>query len=169
MERGKRNHVLLIVLLLVIIGIYIYPFIATWMAIGIVNLPPLFAPDLYRYLNLACLKLIRPGFVENPWFGDIAPITDAIIYNIFGLPLKLFHILSYILGGSLVLTIFIWNIIWTIMIFLSFFWLLNTIKLRQNMNIIFLGLSILLLSDLTSLQSAFCVGLVCPHWMVYRI
>jgi hypothetical protein len=162
LERVKRNQVLLTILLLVIIAIYIYPFIATWITIGIVKLPPLFAPDLYRYLNITRLETINPHYLVNPWFGNIVPKSDIIIYDRFGLPIKLFSILSYTIGDNLVLNLFIWHMFWTILIFLSFIWFFKTLNPKYNFNILMLGLSTLLLIDLTSLQTIFSAWINLP-------
>jgi hypothetical protein len=103
MPRTNNKNLLLGGLCLIITAIYVYPFIATWLTIGIVELPPLFSTDLYRYLNIVNLRFISPGLSVNPWFGTIVPISDVLIYDRFGMPLKLFHIISYIFNNNLTL------------------------------------------------------------------
>jgi hypothetical protein len=101
-----NKRILLTVLCLIITVIYIYPFIATWYTVGIFALPPYFSPDLYRYLNIVNLKFLNNDLLINPWFGTIVPIKDVLIYDRFGLPLKLFHTISLLFGGNLTLTLF---------------------------------------------------------------
>lgn len=122
------------------------------MSIGRVNIPPIFSPDCYRYLNIIKMKYITPNLAINPWFGTQVAINDVIIYSIFGLALKLFYTFNYIVGDKLYFTLFVWNIFWTALIFISLLCFFYAIGLRQKQSIIFLGLSSFLLIDFTSIQ-----------------
>jgi len=139
---------------LIILTIYSYPYLATWVTVGFVNLPPKFSPDLYLYLNLSDLKFLAKGLTISPWYGIPVPAVD-IDYNRFGLAFQAFRILRYIVGGDLSILVLIWNLLWFTLIWLSGIWFFRAICSEPYWPKLAIGLSLLLLVDLTSLRKAF--------------
>src|SRR6516165_10106227 len=56
-------------IVLAIVAIYVFPFLATTSAVGATDVPPLFAPDLSLYLNLSNLQFTGEGDFIDPYYG----------------------------------------------------------------------------------------------------
>ena len=148
-------------LLLVILVLYLYPLAATRAHLGPSPLPPLFAPDLYCYLNLSNPQTVAPHVVANPWYG--LPVPEAATgYGKFGLSFVLFGVLRRLLGGSWWAAVAIWTALWTLLICLAAVWLLRRLLPQGNGMLLGLSTALLLLADLHTLPALLAAWLHLP-------
>lgn len=139
-------------LLLVILVLYLYPLAATRAHLGPSPLPPLFAPDLYLYLNVSNLQAVGQHVVANPWYGLPAP-EAASGYGKFGLSFRVFRGLLHLLGNSWWIAVALWTALWTFLICLAVVWLLRRLLPEGSGLLLGVSTALLLLVDLRALPS----------------
>lgn len=112
-------------------------------ALGPSDLPPIVAPDLTMYLNLASLTPDGKGNVINPYYRIPVPANGAG-YLKFGLAARSFGIINRHVHGHRWLTLFIWNAFWWACISIAAIWLFARFLPSTSQWLIALGVSLLL-------------------------
>ncbi len=100
-----------VVILLVVLAIYSYPYLATSRMLQSRQVPFSFAADLSLYLNLGQLGSSHFQPAVNPYYGT--PMQPGLFgYLTFDLAFRVFGWLETIVGPNLWWTVLIWNWLW---------------------------------------------------------
>lgn len=108
-------------LVLAVLSVYSFPYLATSLTLKSRQVPFAFAPDLSLYLNLS---MIGPSHL-NPYFGTSIQ-TGEIGYMTFDGAFKLFHGVLKVAGNNLWWAVLIWNLFWWIAMCAGALWFLRT-------------------------------------------
>jgi hypothetical protein len=148
---AARSRLIVGVFALIIVAIYACPFYLESRSIGR-QLPPLFAADLYTYLNLSNLTQVSPDTTLNPWYG-VPVSSNSILYKKFGLSFLIFHWLWRAVGSNWFMAVLIWNLVWVLVIFASGLKFFCQIGCDRDPLLLLGSLGLLLLMDLQSLSA----------------
>ncbi len=106
---GSNRRLLNLAIVLVVLTVYSFPYLATSVELKSQQVPFSFAPDLSLYLNLSALGSSH----VNPYFGTPFQ-SGGIGYMTFDTPFKLLAIFVKVVGNNLWRAILIWNVFcWT--------------------------------------------------------
>jgi len=161
-ESSTRSRLMMGGFALLILAIYSCPFCLDARATGR-QLPPLFAPDLYLYLNFSNMKPLSPDTTLNPWYG-ISVSSSTILYKKFGLSFLVFHWFWRAVGSDWFLTVFLWNLVWVLLIFTFGVELFSRLGCDRHPPLLFGSLGLLLLVDLQSLPAVALAWLHFPSF-----
>jgi hypothetical protein len=116
---GNRR-LLNLAIVLVVLSVYTFPYLATTAALKSQQVPFSFAPDLSLYLNLSAMGSSH----VNPYFGT--PLQSGEIgYMTFDTPFKLLAVFVKIAGNNLWRAILIWNVFWWAAMCVGALWFLR--------------------------------------------
>jgi hypothetical protein len=107
----------------VVVALYMAPYLAMWRAMRYSAVPPMLAPDLYLYLTLSQMPVLD-GQMTNPWYG-IQVSAREMPYYTFGRALWLFGRLDAMVG-AVPWSLLLWNAILTALICMTAWWLFRT-------------------------------------------
>ena len=109
-------HTLALAATLAIVALlYAAPYLWTAMRGGSSQLPPVFGPDLYFYLNISRLHASPAGTLLNPWYGVEVP-AGSLAYWKFRSGFAAFNLLRSLLGGHWSVTLLCWSAGWALLI-----------------------------------------------------
>ncbi|MGC2060977.1 MAG: hypothetical protein WA653_22140 [Candidatus Sulfotelmatobacter sp.] len=139
-----RRALLQVASIAFILGIYSFPALKTRAELGSAILPPIFAGDLSMYLNLANLKTLPPGQILNPYYLVPVP-SNGTAYLKFRLGSSLFGAWDKMLGESIWLAMFTWNLFWWASLCVAAIWLFERCLPAHSATIGLMGLGLLML------------------------
>jgi hypothetical protein len=152
---GRRVATLIIVL--AVLAIYSYPYLATTRALQSRQAPYSFAADLSLYLNLAQLGSSH----LNPYYGT--PMQPGGFgYLTFDLAFKVFGWLEDIVHHNLWYTVLVWNWFWWAAICIGALWFFRLILPEDMRRVAWLGTSVLFFFNFGVLKSLLVAWLHLP-------
>ncbi len=115
---GTRR--LTIIIVLAVLSVYNFPYLATTVALQSKQVPPSFAADLSLYLNVSTIGSSH----VNPYFGNVFQTTE-MGYMTFDIAFKLLGLVKKMADDDLWWTILIWNLFWWTAAGVGALWLLR--------------------------------------------
>ncbi len=109
-----------VIVLVVVVGVYSFPYLATTVALKSKLVPFSFAADLPLYLNLS--KIGSSNL--NPYFGTILR-SGEVGYTTFDMAFKLLSFVTKIVGNDLWWAVLVWNLFWWTTMFVGALWFLR--------------------------------------------
>jgi hypothetical protein len=106
-------------MVVVILSVYVFPYLATTIALKSDSVPFSFAPDLSFYLNLS----VRGRSNVNAYFGT--PAHSALGYSTFDLAFRPFALLIRLVHNNLWTATLIWNLFWWTLTCVGAIWFLR--------------------------------------------
>jgi|GEM_PF-6681689 len=147
----KSMNLFIGISVLLMVGIYILPFLLSYSYVKMGPLPLDFSSDVYLYLNYTLLHPSNDGFVMNPWYHVLVP-AEQLTYLKYGL-LNLFSALNAMLSHNLALTLVVWNAVWSLITFLTAFLLFKRISGADNIWALIFGVSLLFFFQISALPT----------------
>ncbi len=138
---------------LLVVLIYMIPFMLTFYHLGFTDIPPIFNSDMYLYLNMTHLSVNDAGNIISPWYGgEMNPAEFD--YGRFSLSFMVFKAIFALCGHSWTLSLIMWNIVWILAIYFSAYYFFKMmLKEQKNLYpIMILALMYLLLVRTTDLK-----------------
>jgi len=114
---GRR---LKLVVVLAVLSVYCFPYLATSATLKSTQVPYSFAADLSLYLNLSKMGLSN----VNPYFGTVSPSSE-FGYVTFNTALRVLGLTTKIAGNDLWWAVLTWNVVWWAAIALGAVWFLR--------------------------------------------
>ena len=141
-----------VVILLIVLAIYSYPYLATTRTLQSRQAPFAFAADLSLYLNLGQLGSAQVQPAVNPYYGT--PMQKGLFgYLTFDLAFRVFGWLENIVGHNLWWTVLIWNWLWWAVIFAGALWFFRLALPEEASSVLWLGISLLFFFNFGVLKS----------------
>jgi len=147
---GRRLATFVIVL--AILAIYSYPYIATTWTLGSKLVPYAFAADLSLYLNLGQLGSSQHQPALNPYYGTPMQ-AGAFGYLTFDLAFRVFGWLENIVHHNLWYAVLMWSWLWWMAICIGAFWFFHLALPEETAPVIYLGVSLLFFFNFGVLKS----------------
>ena len=141
---SARRTVAQVAAVVLILFIYSYPSLKARSDFGPASLPPMFAPDLSLYLNVANAETVAPGQVLNPYYLIPVPARGTA-YLKFRLGAVLFSGWNKLLVGQMWLAMFTWNVFWWVLLCAVALWLFERFSPGGSWKIGIAGLGLLTL------------------------
>ncbi|MGH9504286.1 MAG: hypothetical protein ACRD20_15665 [Terriglobales bacterium] len=141
-----------VVILLVVIAGYSYPYLATTRTLRSRLVPYSFAADPSLYLNLG--QLGSPGHQStlNPYYGTPMP-SGVFGYLTFDLAFRVFGWVENLVNHNLWDAVLIWNWLWWTAIFVGAFWFLRLALPHDRSPVLWLGMSLVFFFNFGILKS----------------
>lgn len=150
-----------VVILLIVLAIYSYPYLATTRTLQSRQVPFSFAADLSLYLNLGQLGSSRLQPAVNPYYGS--PMQLGLFgYLTFDLAFRVFGWLQNIVGHNLWWTVLIWNWLWWAVIFAGALWFFRLALFEKASSVLWLGIGLLFFFNFGVLKSLLVAWLHLP-------
>lgn len=140
-----------------ILSVYSFPYLATSLTLKSQQVPFGFAPDLSLYLNLS---MIGSSHV-NPYFGTPLP-SGEMGYMTFNAAFKLFHAVLKIAGNNLWWAVFVWNLFWWAAMCAGALWFLRTAFLEAQGLFLCLAMSLFFFFNFGVIKSELLAWLKLP-------
>jgi hypothetical protein len=158
---GRRVATLIIVL--AVLAIYSYPYLATSSTLQSRQAPYSFAADLSLYLNLAQLGSSH----LNPYYGT--PMQQGGFgYLTFNVAFKLFGWLENIVHHNLWYTVLVWNWLWLVAIYIGAIWFFRLTLPEDMRPVAWMGTCILFFFNFGVLKSLLLAWLHLPSLTGFR-
>jgi len=155
------RRVATVLILLLVLAIYSYPYLATTRTLHSRQVPFSFAADLSLYLNLGQLGLSHIQPAVNPYYGT--PMHPGLLgYLTFDLAFRVFGWLENIIGHNLWWTVLIWNWLWWGAIFAGALWFFRLALPEETSPVLWLGISLLFFFNFGVLKSLLVAWLHLP-------
>ena len=141
-----------VVILLIVLAIYSYPYLATTRTLHSSQAPFSFAADLSLYLNLGQLGSAHIQPAVNPYYGT--PMQPGLFgYLTFDLAFRVFGWLENIVGHNLWWAVLIWNWLWWGAIFAAALWFFRLALPEEASSVLWLGITLLFFFNFGVLKS----------------
>jgi hypothetical protein len=149
---SSSRRVATLVIVLAILAIYSYPYLATSWTLGSRLVPYEFAADLSFYLNLGQLGSShhQPGL--NPYYGT-AMQAGGFGYLTFDLAFRVFGWLENVLDHNLWCAVLVWSWLWWMAICIGAFWFFRLALPEEAAPVRNLGVSLLFFFNFGILKS----------------
>src|SRR5579862_1239784 len=149
---SSRRRMATFMLVVAILGIYSFPYLATTRYLDSKRVPYLFAADLSLYLNIAQLGSSRQQDLVNSYYGTPMK-AGAFGYLTFDLAFRVFGWVENIVHHNLWCAVLVWNWLWWGAICLGALWFLRLALPQETEPVLWLGISLLLLFNFGILKS----------------
>ncbi len=150
-----------VLVLLIVLAIYSYPYLATTRTLQSSQVPFSFAADLSLYLNLSQLGWLHIQPAVNPYYGT--PMQPGLFgYLTFDLAFKVFGWLENIAGHNLWWSVLIWNWLWWTAIFAGALCFFRLALPEETSPVLWLGISLLFFFNFGVLKSLLVAWLHFP-------
>ncbi len=147
-----KRRMTTVVILLVVLAIYSYPYLATTRTLQSSQVPFSFAADLSLYLNLGELGSAHIQPAVNPYYGT--PMQPGLFgYLTFDLAFRVFGWLENMVGHNLWWAVLIWNWLWWGAIFAAALWLFRLALPEETSSVLWLGITLLFFFNFGVLKS----------------
>jgi hypothetical protein len=146
LPKSQRNVCIFLVLL--ILAVYSFPYLATSVALKSETTPFSFAPDLSFYLNLS----LAGSSNLNCYFGT-AMQPGGLGYSTFDLAFRAFGFLLKVVGGNLWQAALIWSLLWWISACLGALWFLLLAFPEEKTLALWLGMPLLFFFNFGAVKS----------------
>ncbi len=150
-----------VLILLLVLAIYSYPYLATTTTLHSRQVPFSFAADLSLYVNLSQLGSSQVQPAVNPYYGT-AMHPGLFGYLTFDLAFRVFGWLENALGHSLWWSVLIWNWLWWVGIFAGALWFFRLVMPEDTSSVLWLGISLLFFFNFGVLKSLLAAWLHLP-------
>ena len=155
------RRVATVLILLLVLAIYSYPYLATSRTLHSRQVPFSFAADLSLYLNLGHLGSSHSQPALNPYYGT--PMHPGLLgYLTFDLAFRVFGWLENIVGHNLWWTVLIWNWLWWVAICVGARWFFRLTLPEETSSLFWLGIILLFFFNFGVLKSLLVAWLHLP-------
>ncbi len=158
--RGRAKGCCLLAIMAVL-AVYSYPSLRARAELGSTVLPPIFAPDLSLYLNLADVKTIGGNQVLNPYYHVPLPSNGTGLLT-FGFAAKLFSLFNRLLGDHTWFALFIWNLFWWTLLCVVALWVFERFLPATPPGLLVAGLGLMMLFNFGVLKTLLMAWLHLP-------
>jgi len=139
---SSSGRLAIFAIVLAMLAIYTYPYMATTWTLDSKLVPYEFAADLSFYLNLGQLGSSRHQPALNPYYGT-PPQAGGLGYLTFDLAFRVFGWLENILHQNLWYAVLIWSWLWWLAICIGAFWFFHLALPEKTVPVVYLGASLL--------------------------
>ncbi len=144
LRASPRRRMATAFIILAVLLIYSYPYIATTWTLNSRQVPFSFAADLSLYLNLGQLGSPAHPSNLNPYYGT--PMKSGVFgYLTFDLAFRVFGWVESFVNYNLWYAVLLWNWIWWVAICIGALWFLRLILPEETDPVLWLGMSLLFL------------------------
>jgi hypothetical protein len=156
---SKATRRLSLVIVLIVLSIYSFPYLATTAVLKSKQVPYSFAPDLSFYLNLSQIG----SSSVNPYFGTI-PQSAEFGYLTFDTVFRLLGFVVKIAGNDLWWAVLIWNLFWWTAMCVGALWLLRQAFPEEPELPLWLGMALLFFFNFGVVKSLLIAWLHLPSF-----